>query len=890
MSGIGLRFLGVRSLPAKISRFDVETFFSLSKSDVSEIQAQFRSDRQVAAAVQLVFLRATGTTIDRAAVVPKSLLAHLGAALGIRAPTIASLKSIYRREATLYEHQRWAKKHARIEDIDEETKDSLRKALELAAHSAASVDELVHIAAQYLFGRRRLIPGDRALRDSVREVFAAIEREAFKSVESVLPHRGFQDLLGNLYGKRTIGADQSNVDWLKTAAGKHSPSSLKEILQKIALLREWKVDTWDFGPALSFQRQQAFAQAFAGRPPSISRRKIESSLVLEVVSFLRITLLELTDQALYMAGRRTVDLVNRARKRAEVSAEKSTVKLRNCVAQIDQIANDKGLTSRQQIGSIREVLADLREIASSSRAAQIRGELAKDSGRIRSLLHQLGRLPFEGHGKDHGFAQWNKLQELYQGKARELPPNLSHHVRSAWRELVEDADRKRAMKAFEASTLLSMRTSLKRGTAWVPHSHAFRDREDLFIPSSQWEAERARYAELLQQPLEPDAFLEPLLDRLKAGLAALAAAVKNGAVGIRDGEIHIPALQAMDIDKEPVRTRDTIFRAIGDVQLPEILVEMDAATGYSQILLARKATDDRELLAVYGAVLAHGTEMDAKTVAAMTPGVEAPQILTAMRMIELPGRLRKANLAVLDFHARHPIVQLWGDGRKASSDMMSVDASQHLWNSRPDPRRRTLSVGFYTHVDNRHGLIGDMPWVLNERQAGVAIEGVERYNADIVGDRERLIMLAVDTHGYTNFAMSTAKLRHVDLCPRLHSLAERKLCIPRGFGEIPEILEPVIARDVSLRGIRLGYDNLLRATASLTTGHVSPSLLLQKLGSAARGDDLHRAGDHLGRLLRTIFLCDYFTRPEFRREIHTLLNRGESVHLNRPGNPRGSFV
>ena len=34
----------------------------------------------------------------------------------------------------------------------------------------------------------------------------------------------------------------------------------------------------------------------------------------------------------------------------------------------------------------------------------------------------------------------------------------------------------------------------------------------------------------------------------------------------------------------------------------------------------------------------------------------------------------------------------------------------------------------------------------------------------------------------------------------------------------------------------------------------------------------------LGRLLRTIYLCDYFTKPVFRREIHRVLNRGESVH------------
>jgi hypothetical protein len=35
---------------------------------------------------------------------------------------------------------------------------------------------------------------------------------------------------------------------------------------------------------------------------------------------------------------------------------------------------------------------------------------------------------------------------------------------------------------------------------------------------------------------------------------------------------------------------------------------------------------------------------------------------------------------------------------------------------------------------------------------------------------------------------------------------------------------------------------------------------------------------HLGRLLRTVFLCDYFLNEVFRRELLRVLNRGEAVN------------
>ena len=60
---------------------------------------------------------------------------------------------------------------------------------------------------------------------------------------------------------------------------------------------------------------------------------------------------------------------------------------------------------------------------------------------------------------------------------------------------------------------------------------------------------------------------------------------------------------------------------------------------------------------------------------------------------------------------------------------------------------------------NQWGIIYDQPIVLNRRQAGAAIEGAMRQR------HVDLEKLAVDTHGFTHFAMAMAKLLGFDLCP-----------------------------------------------------------------------------------------------------------------------------
>ena len=160
----------------------------------------------------------------------------------------------------------------------------------------------------------------------------------------------------------------------------------------------------------------------------------------------------------------------------------------------------------------------------------------------------------------------------------------------------------------------------------------------------------------------------------------------------------------------------------------------------------------------------------------------------------------------------HRIADLWGRGLFASADMMSLEATRYLWAARLDPRRRTYAVGTYAHVLDQWGILYDQPIVLNRRQAGPAIEGALRQQ-----HVDRIERVAVDTHGFTHFAMALAKLLGFDLCPRLAKLKRRKLYLPRGL-DVPEVLWPCVAETVSRRAIARGWEGLLRLAASVKHG------------------------------------------------------------------------
>ncbi|WP_300652243.1 Tn3 family transposase [Hydrogenophaga sp.] len=899
MASYRYKFLGKQQLPSKMTEAEAIEHCRLSDEQLAAIPIVSRVDDdgnakrgrppldlRLGYALQLMFLGLTGRLAGVTDSFPANMVKVLANQLGTDATAIATIKSIYRGKAgpqaegsverRLREQRTWARQTLGFEVFAPEIQRELTATLTMRARDAASQAELVTFAEEWLYERRIVLPGVSTLEDQANAAFRAIETLAMEVINGAVKPARQRAILKIMFDQGP-SEDSTVLEWLKTSAGKHGVKNLEEVSSRVDYLKILGVADWNL-TSLSQTRIQAFAQRVAHRPPSETSRRVLETQIVEVICFLKATLWELTDEAIFRMGRRTGDLVRMGAKRVQSKQASRSGIYRESVQSMLNLAQDADKTAEERIVEIVRVAREVLNMPRVSHADIVRETLVEQGERVATVLDTMDCLNIEGDESKKDLTLVEQLKKIRTEGLKELPKDWDvSGIEAAWRSLVDDEDRVKALKAFKACALLRIRKGLLGGRLWVPHSANFRSRTDSLIPEEEWERDREKFCTAFGLEVDPQVAIARQMALLIDGLQRVKEGLANGLLEIDEQAcVRLPALNAMAEEPELKRTAQAVQQMIGPVQLPDLILEMDAQTRFSSKLLGCDAKTTRELIALYAALLAHGTEIDAKSAAAMVSGVTVAEVTATMRQLETPGRLRAANNAVVAYQQSIPIVKLWSDGTKASADMMAMDTTRHLGIARTDPRRKTPAAGIYTHVLGSYPVFYDQPIVLLTRQGGPAVEGVEQYNSSSE-ERIKIQLLAVDTHGYTYGAMALAKHLRFDLCPQLAGLPDCKLWVTRKT-EVPEELDAIALTNVSERAIVRGWDVMLRLVASILTGRVSVGWALARNGSAAIGDKLHRALDHYGRMLRSVYLCDYFTKEQFRREIHTLLNRGESVH------------
>ncbi|GGI91878.1 hypothetical protein GCM10007973_30140 [Polymorphobacter multimanifer] len=871
MSDWEKRYLGWEHFPVGLDEAEIAVFFALAEADLAAIKVHRLDTNRLAVAIQIGYMRMTGVALNSVEMIPPAVLTYVAGQLDQTPPQLTSIRALYRRRRrTLYDHQEVARSVLGLRVLSEHGRRKLKTHLRKIVPVQVVQRELVREARRWLQHNRCLQLGERTLLDLAREVRRDFEtglRERLSQIIGDVPATRWVDEL-----RAEASPGVSRLEWLRAGPKSKRPKGLADHFGKLRFLKEMGADRLDLGltePAL-----RALAMPLRHRKAAALRPGTDQ---LALACFLRLRRHELGDHGVDVALHRTADVWRQARQRAEDRQAGLWRRLRQLPQDLALLAGDASLEDSRFRAAALELVAPFvaqEAIAPTTRVALIREELAGQGLAVSELLAAFTEIGVDVSGNAALTLALSTLARIDGENAKMLPQATVNPFGATWQGLIAQADRRQALGAYKAATLLLLKRTLRNGQAHCPVSLRYRAIDDQLIPDTTWRRDKWVLIRALGLPGGPEQALSGLRARLGSGLAMLAQAVKAGDVRVEDGHFVIPKIKPDVEDPATAVVRRRIFGRIGPTQLADILVETDSVTRFSHAALGRAPRGDAELIAFYAALLALGSDLSAADMARMVPGLAADTVAAMIRRIEHSldhgkSGLRAANNTVLDHFRRLPVAKLWGDGVTASSDMMSIETSRKLWSARLDPRRRTASVGTYTHILDQWAIAWDQPILLGTRQAGAAIEGALRHTG--------IERLAVDTHGYTHFAAGIGKALGIDLCVRPSGLADRKLYLPRGFA-VPDALIPITRCSVAPGTIVRGYDEFLRVAASLKHGWCSASWLIERFGSAAKGNPVYETGAAIGELARTIHLCDYLANEEYRRTIHALLAQGEAVH------------
>ncbi|MCP4901118.1 MAG: Tn3 family transposase, partial [bacterium] len=779
-------FLGQHELPRELTTFELSYFFSFNDAERRAIRTRRRALNQLGAALHLGFMKMSGCALYAFEMVPPTLLAHLGRELEMEVPTLTSVRALYTRRSTLFEHQQWAAKTLGFRPPNEHQRRALTGLIKKESYKALTSAQLVVFARRWCYEHQLLIPGERTLNDLVRTAIPQAEQELLGAIEKAIPAAQRSRWLAALSSMRS--KKRSVLEWLQGNPGKPSRQTLEEQLAYVNYLKGLAVHQYPL-EMLRLEHQKQFAQRIRRRRPARWQALKEPRRTLEAVCFLRVTLLQKTDVLIALIDREILKLRRETVEKVRTANAALGVSLKRRVQHLQSYAQEQGRTVDELRRAIAELLPDSQVPSFASQAAEARYRMTDDARRVRRLVRALLALDFEGDRGNLLIEAIGVLRALQERRARHLPESVDSSFAPLWSATIDGPDRERALRGFETAILFELRKGLRNGSIWVSYSLSYRNREQLLIPSSEWKQARKRYYTSLKLPTDPERYVSKYTQQLEYGLEQVAEAVRTELISIEQDELSLSKLEAEEVSPEVEPVRDALFGEVGTVQFPELIMEVDSQIRFSSALLGRDPTSWNELLTLYAALLAHGTDMSAAAVSLMIPQISATAISDCMMLLENGTALRSANDVCVAFMRRHPITRFWGEGTLASCDSMSLDATRHLFSARVDPRRQRRGIGVYTHKLDQWPLIYDQPIVLMQRQSGAAIEGMVRQRSSAELER-----IAVDTHGFTAFGMGVSKALDFDLCPRLRGVA-RRLHVPRDV-RVPDVLEPVIVRDV----------------------------------------------------------------------------------------------
>jgi TnpA family transposase len=874
----------LENFPVEIGEVDKTAFFTLTDNDLDLVRRRTGEQNRLGFALLLCSLRFLGFVPENLGTIPAEITQYLAGQLNIDEKVFPSYQRVRTRQTQIQEILTYTnfRRAAKI-DLESLEKWLLQRALE---HDKPSF--LLNSAIEKLYAEKIFRPGLSVLERLVLKAREEAAGETYRLLLPILDSETKTNL--DKLGEIEKGRKQSNLVWLRQPAVSFSADAILQNIEKIKFLRELKVEDWN----LSFisPNRLKFLSQFARKSRINSLNELAEKKRYPIfLAFAKQALTDIIDETIELFDRCLMNSYNKAGQELDELRQKNA-----------RSTNEK-IHLFYEIGSLilNNEIADnqLREKIFESVNPENLSEAVAECPLImrpmddnyfdlwanrysyfrRFVPHFLQTLEFAGDRHHEDLRQAVELlKKINREGKRKLPTDApTSFIHKKWKPYITDPIGKLNLRFYELCVLWELRNALRGGHLWVSGSYRFADPETYLIPKDRWQTSKEDLVELLR--ISPNG--KEVLQNFQIGLEMLLQTADNSFnrkdhLRFEGSQLIVSRLKAIEKEDFISDLEKMLAERIPKIELPDLLIEVDGWTLFSKEIVHASGSEKRppEFFAnLYALLVSQACNLGIVRMSEIS-NLDLNKMLWTHTWYCREETLKKATDCLVNYQYHQPLAKIWGGGTLSSSDGQRFPVSVKSLTATALPKYFGYGRGltFYTWTSDQHSQYGTKVIPSTIRDA--------RYVLDEILNNETELDIqehTTDTAGYTEMVFALFDLLGLKFSPRLRDIADQTLY---RFDKTIKYkhLEPLVTGKIKKDLIIKHWDDLLRLTASLKTGWSTASLLIGKLQSFPRKNDVARALQEYGKIKKTEFILNYLLDNDYRRRINRQLNKGESLH------------
>jgi TnpA family transposase len=428
-----------------------------------------------------------------------------------------------------------------------------------------------------------------------------------------------------------------------------------------------------------------------------------------------------------------------------------------------------------------------------------------------------------------------------------------------------------------------LRGALRHRDVFAVPSLRFADPRIGLLDGAAWEAARPTVCRTLGKSQSAAEEIGRLTERLDQVFRSVADNLpKNASVRVGpNGADENLVLTGLDRIEEPaslVALRSAVVARLPRVDLPELLLEIDARTGFAGAFTHVSEGDARarDLATTLCAVLlaeACNTGLE-PLVRPDVPPLRRSRLSWVRQNYLRAETLTQANARLVAAQNGIDLAQRWGGGDVASADGLRFVVPVRTIHAGPNPKYfgPERGVTYYNLVSDQFTGLNAITVPGTLRDSLILLSVVLEQETDFEPTE-----IMTDTGAYTDVIFGIFWLLGFQFSPRIADIGGTRFWRVDPKADY-SALDKLASHKANTGIIAQYWDDLLRLAGSLKLGLVQAGGLMRTLQTNERPTRLARALEELGRIIKTLYLLAYIDDEAYRRRILNQLNRGEGRH------------